>query len=107
MEPTLDSLIRDVQSLSPDTLVQLEVAATRAAELADLGDSLLNHFVDRCRKSGKTWAEIGEHLGVTRQAVQKRFVPGAGFERYTDRARLAVKQSRDEATALQHNYVGT
>jgi hypothetical protein len=108
MAVTLDSLIRDVQSLSPDTLVQLEEASKKAADLSDLGDSLLNHFVDRCRRSGKTWAEIGEHLGVTRQAVQKRFVTlPVTFERFTDRARRAVKQSLDEATAMQHNYVGT
>ena len=108
MDVTLDGLIREVQSLSPDTLVQLEVASQRAAELADLGDSLLNHFVDRCRRSGHTWAEIGEHLGVTRQAVQKRFVAGeVTFERFTDRAKRALRQARDEATALNHNYVGT
>ena len=108
MDVTLDGLIREVQSQSPDTLEQLEAAAHRAAELADLGDSLLNHFVDRCRKAGHTWAEIGEHLGVTRQAVQKRFVfQDVTYERFTDRAKRALKQSRDEATALNHNYVGT
>ena len=108
MDVTLDGLIRDVQSQSPESLVQLEVASHRAADLADLGDSLLNHFVDRCRKAGHTWAEIGDHLGVTRQAVQKRFVfQSVTFERFTDRAKRALRQARSEATALNHNYVGT
>ena len=110
MEITLDGLIRDVQSQSDDLLEQLELAAHRAADLTELSDSLLSHFVDQCRKSGKTWAEIGEHLGVTRQAVQKRFVSGlqaVAFERFTDRARRAVGQAQVEATALNHNYVGT
>jgi GNAT superfamily N-acetyltransferase len=108
MEVTLDGLIREVQAGSPSTLQQLELAAHRAADLADLGDALLNHFVDRCRKDGKTWAEIGEHLGVTRQAAQKRFVDGpAPLERFTDRARLALAHANDEAVALHHNYIGT
>ncbi len=108
MEVTLDSLIRQVQASSPSTLEQLQVASLRAADLADLGDSLLSHFVDRCRKDGNTWAEIGQHLGVTRQAVQKRFVEGPrAFERFTDRARLAIAHASDEARAMNHNYVGT
>jgi hypothetical protein len=107
MDVTLDSLIRDVQASSADTLVQLEVASQRAGDLADLGDSLLNHFVDRCRRSGHTWAEIGEHLGVTRQAVQKRWPGPVTFERFTDRARGALAKSQTEASNLHHNYVGT
>jgi hypothetical protein len=108
MEITLDSLIRDVQAASPVTLERLRAASERAAGLADLGDSLLSHFVDQSRKDGKTWAEIGAHLGVTRQAVQKRFVDGpAAFERFTDRARLAVAHANDEARAMNHNYIGT
>ncbi len=108
MEATLDSLIREVQGASASTLEQLELASHRAADLVDLGDSLLNHFVDRCRKDGKTWAEIGEHLGVTRQAAQKRFVESAiTFERFTDRARLALAHANDEARAMNHNYIGT
>jgi hypothetical protein len=110
MEVTLDGLIREIQASSTDTLQQLETASSRAAELTDLSDALLNHFVDRCRKDGHTWAEIGEHLGVTRQAVQKRFVVASRqvtFERFTDRARAALANARREAVALQHNYVGT
>jgi biotin operon repressor len=108
VEVSLDSLIREIQAASPSTLEQLEVASQRAADLADVGDSLLSHFVDRCRKEGNTWAEIGEHLGVTRQAVQKRFVEGPfTFERFTDRARLAIAHANDEARGMNHNYIGT
>src|SRR5690349_11738317 len=108
MEVTLDGLIREVQAAAPSTLDQLEIAAHRAADLEQLGDSLLNHFVDRCRKEGNTWAAIGEHLGVTRQAAQKRFVDGSdSFYQYTDRARLVVAQANDEARAMNHNYIGT
>jgi hypothetical protein len=111
VQTTLDGLIREVQRESEDVLAQLEIASQRAAELADLGDSLLTHFVDRCRTAGRTWAEIGAHLGVTRQAVQKRFVDSVGdavtMERFTMKARQVVDASRDVATAMRHNYVGT
>lgn len=108
---TLDGLIREVQATTDDVLEQLEAASRRAAELAELGDALLTHFVDRCRRSGATWADIGEHLGVTRQAVQKRFVDSIGdgvtFERFTLKARQALDLSQAVAERLQHNYVGT
>ena len=111
MTVTLDGLIRDVQAASPNELLQLEAASQKAAELSDLGDALLNHFVDRCRRAGHTWAEIGQHLGVTRQAAQKRFVDAVGdgvtFERFTMRARHALDRAADAAAALQHNYIGT
>ena len=108
---TLDGLIREVQASTDDLLGQLEAASQRAAELADLGDALLTHFVDRCRRSGATWADIGQHLGVTRQAVQKRFVDSIGdgvtFERFTLKARQALDLAQTVAERLQHNYVGT
>lgn len=107
---TLDELIRSVQQDAPTPLEQLSAASETAAVLGELGDSLLNHFVDRCRRSGHTWAEIGEHLGVTRQAAQKRFVPSIGevtFERFTMRARAALEQARGIAVDMGHNYVGT
>jgi hypothetical protein len=111
MAITLDELIKVVQASADDDLTQLEVAAQRARELGELGDSLLNHFVDRSRRSGHTWAEIGEHLGVTRQAAQKRFVDTAGasitFERFTLRARSVLDHAEEAARAMQHGYIGT
>ena len=112
MELTLDTLIRDVKQSSEDPLVQLDEASQTAAELDDLGDSLLNHFVDICRRSGHSWAQIGEHLGVTRQAAQQRFPrfdahDTATFERFTQRARDAVERTEQAARELGHNYIGT
>jgi len=112
MELTLDTLIRDVKHSSDDPLAQLESASRTAAELDDLGDALLNHFVDVCRRSGHSWAQIGEHLGVSRQAAQQRFPDieshaSFGFERYTQRARRMLEHSTEIARELRHNYVGT
>jgi hypothetical protein len=111
MVATLDDLIQQVRGSADDELSQLERASQLAEELGELADSLLTYFVDRCRVSGRTWAEIGAHLGVTRQAARKRFVDtvGAGvtFERFTLRARHALDRANEVAESLRHNYVGT
>ena len=111
MTTTLDGLIREVRSESEDVLMQLEAAYRKATELDELGDALLSHFVDRCRRAGHTWADIGQHLGVTRQAAQKRFVDAVGdgvtFERFTMRARQVLDGAQQAAESLNHNYVGT
>ncbi len=111
MTTTLNTLIHQVRGESDDSLLQLEIAVTRAGQMSDLADTLVTYFVDRCRRSGHTWAEIGTHLGVTRQAAQKRFVDSVGdgvtFERFTMRARNALDQAQVVAESLGHNYVGT
>ena len=58
---TLDGLIQSVVADTPsgDVLDQLATASGTAVELGDLGDSLLGYFVDRCRRDGHSWAEIG------------------------------------------------
>lgn len=111
MTLTLDWLIQQVRSEGENPLDQLGRASQRAGELGELSDALLTYFVDRARRSGHTWAEIGEHLGVSRQAAQKRFVDmvgvGVTFERFTMRARHALDSANEVAESLNHNYVGT
>ncbi|MBO0772327.1 MAG: ATP-dependent Clp protease ATP-binding subunit [Actinobacteria bacterium] len=77
-------------------------------QLSDQADHLIGHFVDGARRSGASWSAIGEAMGVTKQAAQKRFVPSlAGFgidappfSRFTLRARNAVGAARAEARGL-------
>jgi hypothetical protein len=44
-----------------------------AASLHALADATLRAAVDRARAAGRTWQEIGDVLGVTRQAAFQRF----------------------------------
>ena len=114
---TLDSLIHAVEDSAPgDVLGQLAHASATAGELGDLGDSLLGVFVDRCRRDGRSWSEIGSSLGVSKQAVQQRFVDreGAGaataimaLSRFTDRAQRVLDHANDEARRAGHSYRGT
>lgn len=102
----LDDLIRNVgKRAGEDALDRLALASILAAELAELGDSLLGHFVDAARADGHPWSGIGAALGVTRQAAQQRFVtPDLG--RFTDGARRAVAEAEAAAERLGHQTVG-
>lgn len=103
--PNLQDLIDTVRTdtTSDNPLDQLATAAAAVAELEDTSDALLGYFVDRCRREGRSWSEISAALGVTKQAVHKRFaatvggriiasIPagGATMERFTARARVVV-----------------
>src|SRR5262245_22572412 len=74
-----------------DDLERLGAAARVAAELEEVADGTLTHFVDQCRRNGRSWAEISRALGVTKQAVHKRFSATASFERFTARAKSALE----------------
>jgi ATP-dependent Clp protease ATP-binding subunit ClpA len=94
----LDNLINYVQALHPDggPLDRVSDAFSVSATLSEESDALLGHFVDQARRSGATWSQIGEAMGVTKQAAQKRFVPGThgDFSRFTDRARTTMASAR-------------
>jgi ATP-dependent Clp protease ATP-binding subunit ClpA len=118
--PTLQELIETVRqdADSDQPLDQLVVAAAAAAQLEETTDALLGHFVDRCRRDGRSWTEISNALGVSKQAVHKRFAPAIAahifaatpaptFERFTDRARHVVAASRLAAVSLGAPAVGT
>jgi len=107
--PTLQELIASVSAdaAGGDDLALLAAAARTAADLEEVADGTLTHFVDQCRRNGRSWSEISRALGVTKQAVHKRFSSTPTFERFTVRARGALKGAAAAATRLRHNYVGT
>jgi hypothetical protein len=114
--PSLQDLIEIVRrdAGGDDVLEQLATARAMVSELNDTGDALLGHYVDRARGSGRSWTEISNVLGVTKQAVHKRFAgnfflgdEAPTFQRFTERARRAVEAAKPEAAALGHSYIGT
>jgi hypothetical protein len=108
--PALPDLVATVEAdaPSPDPLAQLVTATETAADLTRSGDDLIGHFVDRCRQAGRSWAEISDALGVSRQAAHKRFRPGdPPLDRFTLRAKEAFHAATGEAQALGHAFVGT
>ena len=122
---TLEELVTQTrgQAGSSEPLEVLASAARRQQELADLGEKLLDHFVQEARTAGCSWSQIGTALGVTKQAAQQRHsalrsligklkggvesVMEGSFNRFSDRARRVVVLAQDEARRLQHDYIGT
>jgi ATP-dependent Clp protease ATP-binding subunit ClpA len=102
----LGQMINAIKRVHTDVLEQLADAVLAAEHLGEIADHLIGHFVDQARRSGASWTDIGNSMGVTKQAAQKRFVPRAepatldpqqGFERFTPRARNAVVAAQNAA----------
>ena len=118
--PTLQELIDTVQhdAGTDDPIDQLVVASAAAGDLEQTTDALLGHFVDRCRRAGRSWSEISAALGVTKQAVHKRFAGPLAlrlaamterptFERFTQRARSVLVAANAAAQVSGRRVVGT
>jgi Clp amino terminal domain, pathogenicity island component len=117
----LDDLIGLVKNRHPDgdALERLGDAVAVGEHLGEVADHLIGHFVDQARRAGASWTDIGRHMGVTKQAVQKRFVPRAegadarDFARFTDKARrvvvaaqAAARRGRQEQIVPEHLVLG-
>jgi hypothetical protein len=114
----LDDLIDYVKHQHPgsDPLQDLQHAVTVAGHVGEVADHLIGHFVDQARRAGASWTDIGQHMGVSKQAAQKRFVPRvpldlelldveAGFNRFTPKARKAIADAQEEARTARHGAV--
>lgn len=111
-QPRLDDLIDAITAVHSDPLDQLSDAVLAADHLGKLADHLIGHFVDQARRSGASWTEIGQSMGVSKQAAQKRFVPRAptidprqGFESFTSRARNTIMAAQNESRAKGDDQV--
>jgi hypothetical protein len=101
----LDDMIEGIKKVHDEPLEQLQTAVIAGEHLGEVADHLIGHFVDQARRTGASWTDIGKAMGVTKQAVQQRFVPksdlaldlSSGFERYTPRARNVVVGSQNAA----------
>jgi hypothetical protein len=109
--PTLPALIAGIEAGHPasDPLGRLADAVETGAAVTALADHLVGHFVDAARAAGASWAQIGVALGVTKQAVQQRFVPRdpatvadfdlVRFSRFTQRCKRSVMDAGKIAVA--------
>jgi len=124
----LDELISYVKRQEGTALDRVAAAMRISEHLDELADHLIGHFVDQARKAGASWTEIGQSMGITKQAAQKRFVPTAvpwrlspdeadwqalladafrshPFSRFTARARNSLKAAAEEAREHGHHHV--
>jgi hypothetical protein len=101
-----------------DPLDRLELACSTARELDEVADQLVTYFVNEARDAGLSWTQIGERMGVTKQAARKRFVPRdipdepsvlreRVYGRYTGPAKRVIALAQSQAKAHHHHYIGT
>ena len=105
---SLSDLIKRVDADLPDAapLAKITEAQSRSHTLNALGDQLVGHYVAMAKEAGASWTEIGDAIGVSKQAAQQRWVPNV-FNRYTDLSRHAVVLSQEAARNYKHKYIGT
>jgi ATP-dependent Clp protease ATP-binding subunit ClpA len=115
----LAELIREVsrQAASDDPLDRLAAAAEHRQDMVDQLDDVLDHFVHEARDAGCSWTDIGDVLGVSKQAAQQRHRRGPGrggrgrargrFARFTPTARRAVLDAHGAARLLGDRAVYT
>src|SRR4051794_5193764 len=114
----LADLVATVERRHPDgPLTALASAEAVAAELVALGDRLIGFYVERARHAGHSWAEIGAHVGISRQAAQQRFAPrwgsltvadltaAGGLDRATGRLRATLEAAERHARTLDHDGI--
>jgi len=111
--PELDDLVHAVESQHPEAgpLERLAAASALAGRVRVRADELVDHFVHGARAAGCTWADVGGALGVTKQAVQQRFVAvsaepsPAGPPGLDEAAEAAFATAAHEARELGHHYI--
>ncbi|MCD0452642.1 hypothetical protein LO762_26170 [Actinocorallia sp. API 0066] len=119
--PDLDALIAEVdrscgdayqntEQEQPDWLALLKTGVETAERLRGLADDLVEDYVEHCRLHGYSWSEIGTVLGVSRQAVQQRYlVPHRRYEaeELQEELRTAMAHMKEVAIRHRNNFIGT
>jgi hypothetical protein len=102
---SVDDLISALEQDLPDAdpVARVGEARSRARALGDLGDQLIDHFIRAARGSGASWSQIGDAMGVSKQAAQQR---GTGrFARFTARAAGVVTAAQALARERRNPWV--
>ncbi len=105
---TLTDLIENIDADLPhgNALAKITEADARAHTLGALGDQLIGHYIAIAKSEGTSWSDIGQAIGVSKQAAQQRHAPEA-FNRFTDLSRHAVVLSQEAARSRRHEHIGT
>jgi Clp amino terminal domain, pathogenicity island component len=108
LDISLADLIARLDGELPDAgaLARISEAHLRAQTLSDLGDQLVGHYVGQAKQAGASWSEIGDAIGVSKQAAQQRHAPAA-FERFTDLNRHSIVLAQEAARTHKHDFIGT
>ncbi|MET9087744.1 Clp protease N-terminal domain-containing protein [Streptomyces sp. NPDC004237] len=108
LDISLADLIARLDEELPEAneLARISEARLRAQTLSDLGDQLIDHYVSKAKQTGASWTEIGDAIGVSKQAAQQRHVPSA-FEGFTHLNRHSIVLAQEAARTYKHDSIGT
>ncbi|WP_405876286.1 Clp protease N-terminal domain-containing protein [Streptomyces sp. NBC_00005] len=108
LDVSLADLIARLDEELPDAnaLARVSEARLRAQTLSDLGDQLVDHYVSKAKQTGASWTEIGDAIGVSKQAAQQRHTP-APFEQFTNLNRHGIVLAQEAARTHKHDFIGT
>jgi len=108
-----EALADAVRERAPgEPLDRVEAALVVSQELASGADELIGQFVAEARRAGCSWTEIGQRIGVSKQAARQRFAPrppavgAAGLER-KPRLLACLEAAGREAAADGAAEIGT
>ncbi len=113
------ALTAAVRTRAPDApLDRVEAAIAVGEVLTSGGDELIGRFVAEAREAGCSWTEIGERMGVSKQAARQRFAQQAatpaaaglrlqGGLRPKDQLMACLEAAGREAAADGAGEVGT
>ncbi|MCA6091408.1 ATP-dependent Clp protease ATP-binding subunit [Streptomyces sp. SCA3-4] len=108
LDISLADLIAKLDEELPEAseLARISEARLRAQTLSDLGDQLIDHYVGKAKQNGASWTQIGDAIGVSKQAAQQRHAPSA-FERFTELNRHSIVLAQEAARTHKHDFIGT
>ncbi|WP_377266828.1 Clp protease N-terminal domain-containing protein [Peterkaempfera sp. SMS 1(5)a] len=108
LDISLADLIARLDEELPEAneLARISEARLRAQTLSDLGDQLIDHYVSKAKQTGASWTEIGDAIGVSKQAAQQRHTPNV-FERFTNLNRHSIVLAQEAARTYRHDFIGT
>ncbi len=69
--------LTDVPEDDADNALRLAAASSAGLQICE---TLQKEAVQHARRAGRSWAELGALMGITRQAAQQRFAPSASRE---------------------------
>jgi Clp amino terminal domain, pathogenicity island component len=110
--PSIESIAGKIDAeVGGSSLERLGAAAAIAEDLRQLGDSVVDRYVQAARADQRSWSQIGEALGVSKQAAQQRFVAqplaAAAWPGLSEAASDVATRAVEEARVLRHRYLGT
>ncbi|UYM07437.1 Clp protease N-terminal domain-containing protein [Solicola gregarius] len=96
----------DAELPDADALARVSEAHLRSQTMTDLGDQLVDHYVSKAKQSGASWTEIGDAIGVSKQAAQQRRA-STPFDRFTELNRHSIVLAQEAARTHKHDFIGT